>query len=71
MVKNQEIDSTLVTGNIEPSKEAFAYCQTCKKILETSGSPDEVKQTAQEHKLISGFEDHKAGYSLESYILTD
>ena len=71
MVKNQKTNDMSAMGNIEPSQEAFAYCQTCKKILETSDNLDEVKQIAQEHKLESGFEDHKAGFSLESYIVTD
>ena len=71
MAFNQEITGKSDAGNVEPSKEAFAYCQTCKTILGTSGSPDEVKQSAQKHKLTSGFENHKAGYSLESYVLTD
>lgn len=71
MVNNQKTNDMSAMGNVEPSSEAFAYCQTCKKILDTSENLDEVKQSAKEHKLESGFEDHKAGFSLESYLLTD
>ena len=71
MAIKQESNNLLAQGNVQPSKESFAYCQTCKKILKNSENLDEVKQTAAEHKLQSGFTDHKTGFSLESYILSD
>jgi hypothetical protein len=71
MAIKQEIDNLIAQGNVHPSQESFAYCQTCKKILGNSENLDEVKQTAAQHKLQSGFTDHKTGFSVESYNLSD
>lgn len=71
MIKKQSINDFVAKGDVEASNESFAYCQTCQKILNTSGDLDKVKQFAADHKLEPGFENHKAGFTLESYVLND
>ncbi|HBF38465.1 MAG TPA: hypothetical protein DDW50_14245 [Firmicutes bacterium] len=71
MAIKQGINNLIDQGDVQPAQESFAYCQTCKKILGNSENLNEVKQTAEEHKLQSGFADHQTGFTLESYILND